>query len=164
MKIAQIAPVVERVPPKKYGGTERVVHALTEELVRRGHNVTLFASGDSITSAKLESVAPVSLRELDPYMYGMYGGNQWTLLNIARVYERQNEFDIIHDHTGHIGLPLAQLSRTPVVTTMHGAFLEEENMKIFQSLNKPHVVTISKAQQSIVGPRFIETVYNGLPM
>src|SRR6185312_9201471 len=95
MKIAQIAPIVERVPPKKYGGTERVVHALTEELVRRGHEVTLFASGDSSSSAKIESVYPRSLREAK--LPDLYGANPWTLLNFGLAYELQEEFDIIHD-------------------------------------------------------------------
>src|SRR6185503_14805099 len=95
LKIAQIAPLVERVPPKKYGGTERVVSTLTEELVKRGHNVTLFATGDSITNAKLVSVYPRGLREAkekDPH-----GINEWTFLNILNAYKRQEEFDIIHD-------------------------------------------------------------------
>ena len=120
MKIAQIAPIVERVPPKKYGGTERMVHALTEELVRRGHDVTLFASGDSRTSAKLESIYPRSLREANAH--DLYGRNYFTLLNIGHAYDLGKEFDIIHDHTAPLSLPTANIAPRPVVITMHGAF------------------------------------------
>src|SRR5262249_39892188 len=143
MKIAQLAPIVERVPPKKYGGTERVVHALTEELVRRGHEVTLFASGDSITSAKLASVYPRSMREMR--LKDLYGLNYWTLLNIGSTYDRQKEFDIIHDHVIPISLPTANISQTPVVGTMHGPFTPDTK-KLFQSLKVPGIVSISQSQ------------------
>src|SRR5581483_8965861 len=143
MKIAQIAPIAERVPPKKYGGTERVVSALTEELVKRGHEVTLFASGDSITTAKLESVYPRGLREA--HLKDVYGTNLWTLLNFGLAYELQDDFDIIHDHVGPLSLPTANLASTPVVTTMHGAF-DAQNRRLFQTLRNPHIVTISQSQ------------------
>jgi glycosyltransferase involved in cell wall biosynthesis len=143
MRIAQIAPVIESVPPKKYGGTERVVYALTEELVKRGHEVTLFASGDSKTSAKLVSVYPRALREAR--LKDLYGANMLTMLNIGTAYERQDEFDIIHDHNGHISLPTANLARTPVVMTTHGAYSPEVK-RVFQTLRRPFVATISKAQ------------------
>ena len=96
MKIAQIAPLAERVPPPAYGGIELVVSLLTEELVRRGHEVTLFASGDSITSAALESVHPRALR-LDSTVkeYGIY-----EMLQLSKLYEKSGEFDIIHSHVG----------------------------------------------------------------
>lgn len=162
MRIAQIAPLAERVPPKRYGGTERVVHALTEELVRRGHEVTLFASGDSQTSAKLESVYPRALREAklkDPY-----GANNWSLLNLGLAYELQDEFDIIHDHVMPLGLPTANLATTPVVVTMHGPFTGE-NRKLFQTFRNPHVVTVSEAQvYPVPGINHAGTVYNGLAM
>lgn len=162
MRIAQIAPIVERVPPKKYGGTERVVSVLTEELVEMGHKVTLFASGDSITSAKLSSVYPRGIREAN--MRDLYGSNIYTLLNIGAAYDMQGEFDIIHDHTGYIGLATANMSRTPVVSTMHGPMTSEAR-KIFERLNKPYLVSISNAQ---VRPNsnlnHLGTVYNGLNM
>lgn len=162
MKIAQIAPIVERVPPKKYGGTERVVHALTEELVKRGHEVTLFASGDSQTSAKLESVYPRSLREAR--MKDLYGLNFWTLLNIGLVFELQDEFDIIHDHMAPFSLPTSNIATTPVVSTMHGAF-NAENRKLFQTLRNANIVTISQAQiHSAPTINHAGTVYNGLYM
>src|SRR5690349_13929133 len=115
MRIAQIAPIVERVPPKKYGGTERVVYALTEELVKMGHEVTLFASGDSITSARLISVAPKALREMkvaDPY-----GANILSWLSFGLAYKIADQFDIVHDHMGTLSLPAANLVKTPVVLT-----------------------------------------------
>lgn len=162
MKIAQIAPIIERVPPKKYGGTERVVHALTEELVKRGHGVTLFASGDSITSATLVSVYPKALREAK--LRDLYGLNIWTLLNIGIAYERQKDFDIIHDHTGYLGLPLANIATTPTVITLHGP-ITPDNRRLFGKLRRPHLVTISNAQaQPAPDLHYAGAVYNGLPM
>lgn len=162
MKIAQIAPISERVPPKKYGGTERVVHALTEELVRRGHDVTLFASGDSITSAKLEYVYPRGLREAR--LKDVYGTNLWTLLNIGMAYELQDEFDIIHDHMPPISLPAANIASTPVVMTMHSA-ITAANRRLFQMLKTPPVVTVSDAQlYTLPNLNHAGTIYNGLPM
>lgn len=162
MKIAQVAPVVERVPPKKYGGTERVVHALTEELVKRGHDVTLFASGDSITSAKLASIYPKGLREAR--FEDLYGVNMFKMLNIGVAYQRQDEFDIIHDHNGFESLPAANIARVPVVTTMHGPF-NAEAKRIFQALRKPFVVTISNSQRyTAANLHHAGTVYNGLAM
>jgi glycosyltransferase involved in cell wall biosynthesis len=162
MKIAIIAPIIERVPPKKYGGTERVVHALTEELVRRGHTVTLFASGNSITTAKLVSVYPRSLREAK--LKDIYGSNIWSLINIGTAYGMQNEFDIIHDHVGFLSLPASELSTTPVVMTLHGAF-NLEIREIFTRFKKTNLVTISNAQ-SFPAPslNYAGMVHNGLDM
>src|SRR6185437_8767571 len=160
MKIAQIAPIIERVPPKKYGGTERVTHALTEELVKRGHEVTLFASGDSLTSARLISVYPRSLREAR--LTNIYGLNTWTLLNIGTAYEMQHEFDVIHDHNGHITLPTANIAKTPTIITMHGAFTAE-NRHIYQQLSRPYIVTISHKQLT-AKVHHAGMVYNGLDM
>lgn len=162
MKIAQIAPIIERVPPKKYGGTERVVYALTEELVRRGHEVTLFASGDSKTSAVLKYVYPRALREAR--LKDIYGNNVWSIANIASAYEMGDQFDIIHDHTGYMGVPAATLSKTPVVMTMHGPFTPEMR-QIFDMFRKPHLVTISDAQRfPAPALNYAGTVYNGLAM
>ncbi len=162
MKIAQIAPLAERIPPKKYGGTERVVHALTEELVQRGHEVTLFASGDSLTSAKRISVYPRSLREAK--LKDTYSTNVFTMLNIGVAYYMQEQFYIVHDHNGILGLSTANIARTPVVMTMHGPFTIE-NRVVYQTLLRPHQVTISRAQGYAV-PKLHHagTVYNGLPL
>lgn len=157
-----IANVSERVPPKKYGGTERVISALTEELVHRGHEITLFASGDSLTSANLVSVYPRSLRAAripDPY-----GLSPQNLLNLGLAYQRQDEFDIIHDHNWLISLPTANLSRTPVVMTIHSAF-DINNRHLFETLNNVNFVTISKAQAvPLPNLNYAGNVYNGLNM
>jgi glycosyltransferase involved in cell wall biosynthesis len=163
MRIAQIAPIPERVPPKKYGGTERVIYYLTEELVKLGHDVTLFASGDSITSAKLISVVPKALRET-PNEKDIYGFNVNSLLNMGLAYSMQDQFDVIHDHNAHMGLPTANIATTPVVMTWHGPYDEEMN-RYFSMLNKPYLVSISDAQAARAPSlSFAETVYNGLPM
>lgn len=162
MKIAQIAPIIERVPPAKYGGTERVVHAIVEELVRRGHEVTLFASGDSVTSANLVSVYPRSLREAK--IKDLYGGNALTMLNIGRAYQIQKRFDIIHDHNGFFSLPTANTAKVPVVMTYHGPFYPEIR-RMYQTLKKPFVASISNAQvKGVTGINFIGNVYHGLSM
>lgn len=162
MKIAQIAPLVERVPPRRYGGTERVVHALTEELVRRGHDVTLFASGDSLTSAKLHAPYPRSLREA--HLKDIYGANVWTLLNIGTAFEMQKQFDILHDHNGYIGLPIANMAERPSVITMHLPFTPEMR-RIFRAFRTPFVATISKAQSHPAPDlHYAGTVYDGLRM
>ncbi|MDP2638499.1 MAG: glycosyltransferase family 4 protein [Candidatus Levybacteria bacterium] len=162
LKIAQIAPISERVPPKKYGGTERVIHALTEELVRMGHDVTLFASGDSITSAELSSIYPRSLREAkipDPYKL-----NELTLANIGSAYVRQKEFDIIHDHNSIFGLSMAHFATTPTLITVHGPFTSR-NRKLFNIFSKPSLITISKSQGDMLRDiKILNTIYNGLSM
>lgn len=160
MRIAQVAPIIERVPPKKYGGTERMVYELTEELVKMGHHVTLFASGDSQTSAKLHSVYPRSLREAK--IRDLYGLNEWPLYNIGEAYSHQSEFDVIHDHNGYISLPTAHLSRTPSVLTLHGP-LTVNQRRMFEALSNPYIVSISNSQiryrESI---NYIGNVYHGL--
>jgi len=162
MKIALIAPIIERVPPKKYGGTERVVSALAEGLVRRGHEVTLFASGDSVTKAKLVSVYPRALREAR--FKDLYGLNTKTLLNVGLAYSRQDQFDIIHDHTGYLSLPTANIATTPVVFTLHGA-ISLEMREMYRTLNKPFFVSISKEQARYMPDlHSAGTVYNGLDM
>ncbi|NES95094.1 MAG: glycosyltransferase family 4 protein [Desertifilum sp. SIO1I2] len=160
MRIAQVSPLVERVPPPAYGGIEQIVSLLTDELVRRGHEVTLFASGDSITSAQLESVHPRALR-LDSSVkeYGIYD-----MLQLSQVYERANEFDIIHSHMGCAALPYAQLVKTPTVHTLHGIFTPD-NEKLFTHARRQPYVSISNAQRE---PRLnlncVATVYNGIDL
>lgn len=165
MRIAMIAPIGERVPPKKYGGTERIIYALTEELVKRGHEVTLFASGDSLTSAKLVSIFPKGLREAgikDPY-----GANHWTMLNIGNAYKNQHKFDIIHDHNVYFSLPTALLAEKPVVMTLHGA-VNINNRRYLEELNNnknPFFVSISHSQTvPLPDLNYVGNVYHGLDM
>jgi len=158
MRIAQIAPLWERVPPLGYGGTELVVGLLTDELVRRGHEVTLFASGDSITLAKLQSVHPYALR-LDSSIKEC---NIYEMLELALVYEQAQTFDIIHSHMGWSALPYANLVKTPTVTTLHGIFTPD-NEKMFQYAKKQPYVSISNSQrESRLGLNYVATVYNGI--
>lgn len=142
-----------------------MIYALTEELVKRGHNVTLFASGDSLTSAKLVSVIPKSLREAN--ISDPYGTNHWAMLNIGLAYKMQDEFDIIHDHNTFFSLPTAILAHTPVVFTIHGA-INIENRKLLETLNNPHnpaFVTISKSQaHPLPDLNYAGNVYHGLEM
>ncbi len=158
MKIAQIAPLWERVPPPAYGGIELVVGLLTDELVARGHDVTLFASGDSITSAKLESIHPQALR-LDATIkeYGIY-----EMLQLAQVYERAEEFDLIHSHMGCAALPYSRLTKTPTVHTLHGVFTPD-NEKMFSYAKAQPYVSISNAQrEERLGLNHVATVYNSV--
>lgn len=158
MRIAQIAPLWERVPPPAYGGIELVVSLLTDELVRRGHEVTLFASGDSITLANLESVHPRALR-LDASVkeFGIY-----EMLQMSRVYEQASEFDIIHSHMGCAALPYVNLVKTPTVHTLHGIFTPD-NEKLFTYAKKQPYVSISNTQREPrLGLNCVATVYNGI--
>ncbi|SRR5579883_46752 len=156
MKIAQVAPLWERVPPPTYGGIELVVSHLTDELVRRGHEVTLFASGDSQTLAKLEAVYPRALR-LDPDVkeYAVY-----EMLELSKVYQLAEEFDIIHSHVGISALPLANLVSTPTVHTLHGRFTTD-NQNIFIHHQKQPYVSISNTQRQL-NLNYIDTIYNGI--
>lgn len=157
-----IASLAERVPPKKYGGSERVIYYLTEELIKMGHDVTLFASGDSQTSAKLISVVPRSLREMN--VRDVYGLNEWNFLNFGTAYSMQEKFDVIHDHTYTTSLPTANLSKTPVVMTIHSTF-HEGNIALFKEFNNVNFITISKMQAKLArGVSTLGTVYNGLEM
>jgi len=165
MKIAQIAPIIEQVPPVKYGGTEKIISVLTEELVKRGHEVTLFASGDSKTAALLSAVYPIHLRKAN--VENIYGPNVWSLLNVGMAYQRQDEFDVIHDHNSQnnpVSLPLANLAKIPVVMTLHGPLYNGYN-KAFEFYRKPYLVTISKRQaEPAPDLNYIGNVYHGLQM
>jgi glycosyltransferase involved in cell wall biosynthesis len=121
MRIAQLAPTYERVPPLTYGGTEVMVHLLTEELVARGHDVTLFASGDSITTATLHSVTPVPMRYGEASVGGLAHAEYLQLANAQAAFgaAADGAFDLVHNHAGIEGLVLGATSRTPVISTMH---------------------------------------------
>ena len=131
MRIAQVAPLTEAVPPKLYGGTERVVHWLTEELVSLGHDVTLFASGDSITSAKLEATWPRALR-LDG---SVRDPNALHMVMLERVRQRcdDEEFDLLHFHLDYYPFSLFMRQPTPFLTTLHGRLDLPEHQPVFDT-------------------------------
>ena len=158
MRIAQIAPLWERVPPPAYGGTELVVGLLTDELVKRGHDVTLFASGDSITLAKLESVHHQALR-LDPQVKEC---QIYEMLQLATVYERAAEFDLIHSHMGCAALPYAMLSKTPTIHTLHGIFTTDNEKMFAYAKNQPYVSISHSQREARLGLNCVSTVYNGI--
>jgi glycosyltransferase involved in cell wall biosynthesis len=159
MKIAQVAPLYESVPPKLYGGTERIVHYLTEELLRLGHRVTLFASGDSETNAELVAVTGQALR-LD---VNCEDGLAPHIVQIQEVLERANQFDIIHFHTDYLHFPISQNFRVPHLTTLHGKLSIPELQIVYNKFKNP-VVSISNDQRKpLPQANFIATVYHGLP-
>jgi glycosyltransferase involved in cell wall biosynthesis len=158
MKIAQIAPLWERVPPLAYGGIELVVGLLTDELVHRGHEVTLFASGDSLTLANLVSVHPYALR-LDPHIKepAIY-----EMLLLASVYEQAANFDIIHSHVGTGTILYANLVKNSTVHTLHGIFTPD-NEKVFKYGKEQPYISISNSQREPrLGLNYVDTVYNGI--
>lgn len=158
MRIAQVAPLWERVPPPAYGGIELVVGLLCDELVRRGHEVTLFASGDSITLAKLESVHPQALR-LDPTVKET---SIYEMLQLTRVYERASEFDIIHSHMGCAALPFANLVKTPTVHTLHGIFTADNEKMFGYARTQPYVSISNSQREPKLNLNCVATVYNGI--
>jgi glycosyltransferase involved in cell wall biosynthesis len=159
LRIAMVAPLTEPVPPPLYGGTERVVSVLTEELVRRGHDVTLFASGDSKTSAKLFPCCERGLR-LDKTAKDYVAH---TLFGCGEAYVRAAEFDIIHNHNDYIAFPFARMALTPTVTTVHGRLDLPEVKQIYDAYPEHQLVSISNDQQSwLPNRRWLATVYNGI--
>lgn len=161
MKIAQVAPLYESVPPKLYGGTERVVSYLTEELVRQGHDVTLFASGDSTTSAHLVPLCERSLR-LDPAVVDPL---TYHILMLEKVFQRVDEFDIVHFHIDYLHFPLSRAYREPNVTTLHGRLDLPELGPMYDEFGDMPIVSISDSQRApLPHARWVETVYHGLPL
>ena len=161
MKIAQIAPLIESVPPRTYGGTERVVYYLTEELVRLGHDVTLFASGDSITSARLVPCATTALR-LDPHVRDPI---PYYMLMLDRVREYADEFDILHFHIDQFHFPLFRPRAGRTVTTLHGRQDLPDLRPLYFGFSDMPLVSISNAQRApIQNANFAATVYHGLPI
>jgi len=159
MKIAMVAPLIEAVPPLLYGGTERVVSTLTEELVRRGHAVTLFASGDSRTAARLVPCAARALRLDD----ALKDAVACTLIALDMVYEHANAFDVIHNHCDYLAFPFARRSATPTVTTMHGRLDLAEVRRLDARFPEQRRVSISDAQrQALPDANWFATVYNGI--
>jgi glycosyltransferase involved in cell wall biosynthesis len=160
MRIAQIAPLYEAVPPKLYGGTERVVSFLTEELVALGHQVTLFASGDSLTTAELVPVWPQALR-LDTTIRDDRAPH---LLLLEAVLRRAHEFDVLHFHNDFLPFSLFSRQQTPFLTTLHGRLDLKELRPVFKAFPDVPIVSISNSQRRpLPEANFIGTVYHGLP-
>ena len=162
MRIAQVAPLTEAVPPKLYGGTERVVHWLTEELLALGHDVTLFASGDSHTSGKLEATWPKALR-LDG---AVRDPNALHMVMLERVRQKcdDEEFDFLHFHLDYYPFSLFYRQPTPFLTTLHGRLDLPEHQPVFTTFGKLPVVSISNAQRRPVPQaNWIKTIHHGLP-
>jgi len=160
MRIAQIAPLTEAVPPTLYGGTERVISWLTEELVALGQDVTLFASGDSVTSAKLEPIWPRALR-LDGTVRD---GNALHMMMLEQVYQRSDEFDLMHFHLDYFPFSLMSRQPTPFITTLHGRLDLPEHQPVFTTFASMPIISISNSQRRpIPKANWVDTVYHGLP-
>ncbi|MCK6624287.1 MAG: glycosyltransferase family 4 protein [Anaerolineae bacterium] len=158
MRIGMLAPISWRVPPRHYGPWERVVSLLTEGLVARGLDLTLFATADSLTQAKLAAVCPRPYSEdptLDPKV--------WECLHIAHAFERAAEFDLIHNHFDFLPLSYSGLAQTPVLTTIHG-FSSEKILPVYQKYNtSTYYVAISHADRH-PSLDYVATVYHGIPL
>lgn len=162
MRIAQLAPVAETVPPALYGGTERVIDWLTSELVRRGHQVTLFASGDSSTSANLVPVRRRSIRlEAPPRV----DGGAWSLISALELIERADEFDVVHNHLDFLPLLALRGLGLPVLTTLHGRLDIDGLAPLYRRFSEFPLVSISDAQRPPLGEvNWLATVHHGLPL
>ena len=160
MRIAQVAPPFETVPPTRYGGTERVVASLTEALVGRGHDVTLFAPGDSRTEARLLPTVPEALWHAEPPLADM---NPFWSITLDTVLEHIDEFDVVHSHLDYWGFPLARHSRVPVVTTLHGRLDLPELQPLYQRFKDVPLVSISDSQREpVIWANFVKTIYHGI--
>ena len=157
MKIAQVAPLIESVPPQLYGGTERIVSYLTEELVRQGHQVTLFASGDSQTSAELVPCCTTALRssiQPDPLA--------WHILQLEAVLQRAGEFDVVHFHNDYLHFPMSTRMGVPHLTTLHGRLDLPQLPSIYKAFPSIPVVSISDAQRKpLPGAHWRATIHHG---
>jgi glycosyltransferase involved in cell wall biosynthesis len=162
MRIAQVTPLTEAVPPKLYGGTERVVHWLTEELVTLGNDVTLFASGDSKTSARLDAIWPKALR-LDG---SVRDPNALHMVMLERVRQKcdDEEFDFLHFHLDYYPFSLFSRQPTPFLTTLHGRLDLPEHQPVFTTFSSVPVISISNSQRRPVPQaNWIGTIHHGLP-
>jgi glycosyltransferase involved in cell wall biosynthesis len=160
MRIAQVAPLYESVPPVLYGGTERVVHWLTEELVRLGHDVTLFASGDSVTNARLVPVCPSALRLnaqcKDPVAHHV--------VMMEHVFQEAANFDVIHSHVDYLHFSLSRRSEVPCLTTLHGRLDIPDLVPLYQTFRELPLVSISDAQRApLPWANWQATVHHGMP-
>lgn len=160
MRIAQVAPLYESVPPKLYGGTERVVSYLTEELVRQGHEVTLFASGDSMTSAQLVPACPEALR-LNKTATDHFAHH---LVMLEQVVQRRQDFDIVHFHIDYLHYPVSRREQLVNLTTLHGRLDIPDLVPVYKVFRDMPVVSISDAQRKpLPWINWQGTVYHGMP-
>jgi glycosyltransferase involved in cell wall biosynthesis len=160
MRIAQLAPPVETVPPARYGGTERVIFTLTEELVRRGHDVTLFASGDSKTAARLAPTCKRAAWHCDPPPHDFMP--LWSVA-VGKLLREICDFDVVHSHVDHFGFPMARQSDVPVITTMHGRLDLVEVQETLGEFRDVPLVSISDAQRRPAEfANFVGTVHHGI--
>jgi glycosyltransferase involved in cell wall biosynthesis len=161
MRIAQVAPPFESVPPTRYGGTERVVSLLTEELVGRGHDVTLFASGDSATSARLVPTVDSALWCLDEVRDAL----PYWAITVGEAYRRarDGEFDVVHSHLDYQAFACAALIQTPTVTTLHGRLDLPDLPRLYARFPEAGVISISDSQRApLPDARWLATVYNAV--
>jgi glycosyltransferase involved in cell wall biosynthesis len=164
MRIAQVAPLFESVPPRLYGGTERIVAYITDELARRGHDVTLFASGDSQTRARLVPVVERATR-LDAATHDVLGAE--FIRELGLVFARASDFDVIHCHVDYLAFPFEGLTATPTVHTIHGRLDLPRLVPVYRQFRTVPLVSISEAQRGPLEPlgvRWAGTVYHGLPV
>ncbi len=162
LRIAQVSPLYESVPPKLYGGTERVVSYLTEELVQQGHEVTLFASGDSVTSAKLIPCSPKSLR-LDKGCIDQIA-HHFVMLDKVLEHAAKDEFDVVHFHIDYFHFPISRAYRIPHATTLHGRLDLPDLPPLYRRYSDMPVVSISQSQRKpLPFANWIGNVYHGLP-
>jgi glycosyltransferase involved in cell wall biosynthesis len=160
MRIAQIAPLTEAIPPRRYGGTERVVHWLVEELVALGHDVTLFASGDSQTSAKLQPMWPRALR----HDGAIRDANALHMTVLERVRRQASDFDFLHFHLDYYPFSLFARQSTPFATTLHGRLDLPEHQAVFSTFSDVPVISISDAQRRPVPHAgWVRTIHHGMP-
>jgi glycosyltransferase involved in cell wall biosynthesis len=160
MKIAQVAPLTEAVPPLLYGGTERIVAYLSDELVALGHDVTLFASADSVTTARLEPAWTNALR-LDPTIRDYLAPHICMLETVAR---RADDFDIVHLHVDYLGYPIMRRAEVPYLTTLHGRLDLPELQPLYRVFDDVPVVSISDSQREpLPEANYIATVHHGIP-
>ncbi len=160
MKIAQVAPLYESVPPKYYGGTERIVSYLTEELVNMGHEVTLYASGDSVTKAKLIPMCHRALR-LDKYNVDPIADHVYL---IEKVFQDADKYDVIHSHIDYLPYPVFRRMKTPYLTTLHGRLDIPNLYNLYREFSDTPVISISNYQRlPISWANWIGTVYHGIP-
>jgi glycosyltransferase involved in cell wall biosynthesis len=164
MRIAQVAPLFESVPPRLYGGTERIVSYLTDELARRGHEVTLFASGDSRTEARLVPVIDQATR-LEASTHEFLGAE--FIRELGLVFAHASDFDVIHCHVDYLAFPFDGLTPTPTVHTIHGRLDLPHLVAVYRQFRTVPLVSISDAQRGPLEPlgvRWAGTVYHGLPV